>query len=301
MGGCRLQSAHFLHSEPHFLNFPASLCPYFPERHRDICLSGPDPSLINKFTFIRAKPTKYNPNEGDFPYGIRELPPLPGDIPAGFCRSLTLLSAEAPPFSGGHHCQTYITNVSNVRWPVTPISPPNPLTTSSRAISTRFLEDILRREAQQRRRILPPTRCSGPSWAPGPTRPASDRRQPVRVAAVAKQISADFGDFGKLSRRPSMRPRRSNWARGGAGWSSPAASSKSSPAPTSESAAVTGSLSHPLRPRSGSTRTTLVSIRTCGLDYLAAWRNVVNWAEVNKRFGCAKWIKSSQQPLASSR
>ncbi len=136
----------------------------------------------------------------------------------------------------------------------------------------------------------PTTPCSGTSWAlPVPAGGAP-------TGAIADQIKADFGDFDafkKTFNETTAKQFGSGW-----GWLVlQGGKLKVITTPNQDSP-----LSQGLYPILGNDvweHAYYLKYQNRRPDYLAAWWNVVNWAEVNKRFGAAKG-KNSYLLLASS-
>ena len=127
----------------------------------------------------------------------------------------------------------------------------------------------------------PTTPCSGPSWA-RPTHPASAAHP---SGDIAKQISADFGDFEafkKTFNETTAKQFGSGW-----GW----LVFQGGKLKVITTANQDSPLSQGIYPILGNDvweHAYYLKYQNRRPDYLAAWWNVVNWAEVNKRFAKVK-------------
>ena len=127
----------------------------------------------------------------------------------------------------------------------------------------------------------PTTPCSGPSWA-RPTRPASAA---IPSGDIAKQISADFGDFEafkKTFNETTAKQFGSGW-----GWLVFTGGKLKVITTANQDSPLSQGL-YPILGNDVWEHAYYLKYQNKRPDYLAAWWNVVNWAEVNKRFAKAK-------------
>ena len=162
-------------------------------------------------------------------------------------------------------------------WPATPISPPSPSTiwsaTWPRSPKTSG------RGPQQRRRPLQPHRLLE---ADGPV--GSDGVGGAPTGAIADQITADFGDFEafkKTFNETTAKQFGSGW-----GWLVVSGGKlKVITTPNQESPLTQGL--YPILGNDVWEHAYYLKYQNRRPDYLAAWWNVVNWHEVNRRFALA--------------
>ena len=203
-----------------------------------------------------------------------ELAPLPYDYAA----LEPFIDAETMKLHHDKHHQTYITNV-------------NAALASHPELAAKSVDDLisdLNAIPEDIRNVVRNNggghsnhSISGPSWV-RPTHRASAERP---TGAIADQIKADFGDFDafkKTFNETTAKQFGSGW-----GW----LVIQGGKLKVITSANQDSPLSQGLYPILGNDvweHAYYLKYQNKRPDYLAAWWNVVNWAEVNKRFAKAK-------------
>ncbi len=203
-----------------------------------------------------------------------ELAPLPYDYAA----LEPFIDAETMKLHHDKHHQAYINNL-------------NAALANHPDLAAKSVDDLIRDLADVPEDIRGAVRNNGGGHSNhtafwnlmGPVGSAGVGGAPT--GAIAAQIAADFGDFEafkKTFNETTAKQFGSGW-----GWLVfPAASSRSSPPPTRTRRSRQGL--YPILGNDVWEHAYYLKYQNRRPDYLAAWWNVVNWHEVNKRFAVAK-------------
>ncbi len=204
-----------------------------------------------------------------------ELPPLPYDYSA----LEPFIDAETMKLHHDKHHQAYINNV-------------NAALASHPALAAKSVDDLIRDLNAVPEDIRTTVRNNGGGhsnhsmfWTiMGKANSPGIGGHPT--GAIAKQIAADFGDFEafkKTFNETTAKQFGSGW-----GWLvfTGRQSSRSSPPPTRIRRSRKASI--PILGNDVWEHAYYLKYQNRRPDYLAAWWNVVNWDEVNKRFAKAK-------------
>ena len=183
-----------------------------------------------------------------------ELAPLPYDYTA----LEPFIDAETMHLHHDKHHQTYVTNV-------------NAALASHPELASKSVDDLVRDLAQVPEDIRGAVRNSGGGhsnhtafWSlMGPVNAPGIGGHPS--GAIASQISADFGDFDAFKKTFNETTAKQF----GSGW------------PPTQGL-------YPILGNDVWEHAYYLKYQNRRPDYLAAWWNVVNWAEVNRRFAIAK-------------
>ena len=203
-----------------------------------------------------------------------ELAPLPYDYAA----LEPFIDVETMKLHHDKHHQTYITNVNNAL-------------ANHPTLAAKSVDDLIRGLAQLPEEIRPVVRNSGGGHAnhaifwPLMGKIGSDGIGGAPTGHIAAQITADFGDFEafkKTFNETTAKQFGSGW-----GWLV-FAGGKLKVMTTANQASPLSQGLYPILGNDVWEHAYYLKYQNHRPEYLAAWWNVVNWEEVNKRFATAK-------------